>query len=304
MHAGTGWRRTMGLFAAWLLGGCAVGGEPELTSQAFDGGDSPLSDGDDHTGAITTGGLGSDDGSESADTSGGRPPDLGSCQDDSDCILPEGTCLEIQGHCEGGTCEHGAAAPGAPCDDAEPCTVSDACDGEGVCFGVPLDCGAGMCIGGECVDPGCPAGFADCNGQMGDGCEIELGTNANCGGCGDSCATGPNATGSCSGGSCSYQCQSPWENCDGDWSNGCEIPVGVPHQCDVTGINLTNGCWTAYCGNSANPNATNFGTFHCIDCATCRSPVAGQCQWCDHTSGVFYPADVCGCGGYEDLVCS
>lgn len=296
-------RWSTGFLLAWMLGGCAIGSGPELTSQAFDGGVTPTSDDDGATSSITTGGLGPEDtGPVDPDTSGGRP-DVGDCQDDSECILPEGSCLETQGHCEAGVCEHGAAAPGAPCDDAEPCTVSDACDGEGVCFGVPLDCGGGECIDGECIDKGCPKGFADCNGEAGDGCEVELGTDGNCGGCGDACTTGDNATASCNAGACEYQCQSPWDNCDGDWLNGCEVPVGVAHQCDDQGLNPSTGCWTAYCGNSADPNATNFGSFYCMGCSTCRVPGAGQCQWCDSASGTFFPADTCGCGAFEDLSC-
>ncbi len=288
------------------LAGCASGGEPEFTSQAFDGGPQTSADDAGATGSITTGGFGREDGDEDPDSSTGvrPPPDFGDCSDDSDCILPEGTCLEVQGHCDGGTCEHGAAAPGAPCDDGQACTISDACDGEGVCFGVELDCGAGECVDGECVDKGCAEGMADCNGDMNDGCEVQLGTDSDCGGCGDSCAPGANATGSCNAGSCDFQCQAPYDNCDGDWGNGCEVPVGVPHQCDASGLNPGGGCWTAYCGNSASADATNFGTFYCMDCATCRSPAAGQCQWCNHDSGQFYDADVCGCGTFEDLACN
>lgn len=298
-------RGSGGFLAMVLLGGCASGGGPELTSQAFDGGVMPTSAVDGATGSITTGGLGPDEsGAEDPDSSG-RPGvlDMGACQDDSDCIVPEGMCLEVQGRCELGVCEHGAADRGVACDDGEPCTVSDSCDAEGVCVGVVLDCGGGECVDGECIDPECPLGFADCNGDAGDGCEVMLGTDSDCGGCGDACLAGDNASASCNAGVCDYQCQAPFDNCDGDWLNGCEIPVGVPHQCDAQGINPTTGCWTAYCGNSANPDATNFGSFYCMDCSTCRSPAAGQCQWCNHTSGEFYRLDTCGCGEFEDLAC-
>lgn len=304
------------LLVAVVVGGCATGGEPELTGQAYEG-PGPADDG--ATAMMTMGDDASTEGEGDEDPTFPPPtadgpglPDLGSCSDDTDCVLPAGTCLEQYGHCDGGTCEHGAADPGTPCDDADPCTDGDACDGEGLCFGVTMECTApnaqgGQCIagGGGCMGLECVPGFADCNGDMmGDGCEVELGTDSDCGGCGDTCAGGPHADGTCMGGSCQFQCQSPWENCDGDWGNGCEIPTGVAHACDATGINQTNGCWTAYCGNSADPDATNFGTFYCMDCATCRSPAGGQCQWCDHTSGTFYPADACACGGYEDLACS
>ncbi len=294
-------------------GGCATGSEPDIPPQAFDGGATP-SDPTTTTGATTMAATGSAGPNDDGDEDPGVPPGDGDtavggeCDDNRDCIIPGGSCLEIQGHCELGVCQHGAADPGEPCDDGDACTQADACDGEGQCLGAPIDCsapnaGGGQCVDGACSGLECAAGWDDCNGDMSDGCERELGTDSDCGSCGDACSAGANATGSCSGGTCQFQCQAPWDNCDGDWTNGCEIPVGVPHQCDSNGINLAGGCWTAYCGNSNAAAATNFGTYHCMDCSTCRSPAAGQCQWCDHGSGNFFPADTCSCGGFEDLAC-
>jgi hypothetical protein len=284
-------------WAAWGAGGCATGGEPDLTSQAYDGGLDPTA------GGTTAGMTGATWGADDPDTADSASwPDFGSCSNDLDCILPAGSCLEVLGQCVGGFCQHGFAAPGASCDDGDPCTTTDACDGEGSCRGVAVDCGTGQCVGGQCVGGDCPAGFADCNGDAADGCEVQLGTNSDCSGCGDACSGAANATASCQAGACQYQCQAPYENCDGNWANGCEVPVGVEHSCSATGLD-PSGCWTPYCGNSGSPNATNFGTYYCMDCATCRVPAAGQCQWCNHTTGLFYPQEVCGCGSYEDLAC-
>ena len=36
----------------------------------------------------------------------------------------------------------------------------------------------------------CAAGFADCDGAAANGCEVDLGTAAHCGGCGAACAAG------------------------------------------------------------------------------------------------------------------
>jgi hypothetical protein len=292
----------MGMLLACTLAGCATGGEPELTGQAYDGPD-PTDDGSSTSASPITSGP-HDDGDEEPGTGGGSAglPDLGMCTDALDCVLPAGSCLEVLGECVDGLCEHGAAAPGATCDDGDPCTSADACDGEGVCYGIAIDCGTGECVDGECTGGDCPAGFADCNADTNDGCEVQLGTDTDCGGCGDGCNGAANADASCEGGICAFQCQAPYDNCDGDWGNGCEVPVGLEYQCSAGGLD-PNGCWTAYCGASASADATNFGTYYCMDCATCRVPSAGQCQWCNHTSGTFYPQEACACGTYEDLAC-
>lgn len=299
------------IVAAWALGGCATGDDPDLTGPAFEGLAS--------TGEAMTSTMAPDDSpattNEPADGSAGgsddgppMPPDLGTCQVDADCMLPPGFCLEQEGRCEDGMCQHVPSMAGSSCNDGDPCTEADACDGTGVCAGAPLECTApnaegGTCIDGACMGMDCVDGFEDCNADMSDGCEVSLGSDSNCSSCGDVCSGADHADGACVAGSCQIQCQAPWEDCDGNAANGCEVPVGVPHQCDASGLNPATGCWTAYCGNSASADATNFGSFYCMDCATCRSDGA-QCQWCDHASGNFFPLDTCACGSFEDDVCA
>jgi hypothetical protein len=136
-----------------------------------------------------------------------------------------------------------------------------------------------------------------------DGCETPLDTVTDCGACGEPCVAGAHASADCSEGSCHRDCQSPWENCDGDWTNGCEIPTGEPNRCDIDGLNDVDGCWTAYCGSSSDDYAVNFGDWYCFECTTCHVPSAGRCQWCSHVDGRWYPDDECACGTWEDLVC-
>jgi hypothetical protein len=66
---------------------------------------------------------------------------------------------------------------------------------------------------------------------------------------------------------------------------------------------MESGCWTAYCGQSDAPEATNFGMYYCSDCPTCNVPQPGSCRWCNHDSGQWYPAEVCTCDGYQNLAC-
>jgi hypothetical protein len=103
-------------------------------------------------------------------------------------------------------------------------------------------------------------------------------------------------------------CSAPWEDCDEDPSNGCEIPTETPNRCDADGLNATTGCWTAHCGNSANPDARNFGSWYCFECTTCNEPVAGTVTWCSHSTGRWFPQEAGSCVvddvDYEDLVCA
>jgi len=184
--------------------------------------------------------------------------------------------------------------PGETGDDCGPCDSPP-----GQCYADP-----GSCINGACDYAPTPDG-SDCDD--GDECT----SNDVCNGAG-SCVPGPatpcsaphTTGGTCQNGSCvGFQCIAPYDNCDGDWENGCEVPVGIPNQCDAGGLTPDGGCWTAYCGASNDVDATNFGTYHCLDCATCHEPSPGQWQWCNHTSGNWYPPEAGACGTSKDLVC-
>lgn len=176
----------------------------------------------------------------------------------------------------------------------------------------PCDSPPGQCYAspGQCINGACDYAPASDGVDCDDGEDCTIGDVCNgAGACvpgNPSPCSAPNTTGgSCQNGSCvGFQCVPPYENCDGDWENGCEIPVGIPNQCDANGLNADGGCWTAYCGVLNNPKAHNFGTYYCFDCANCHEPAQGQWQWCNHTSGNWYPAEAGGpCGGSKDLVC-
>jgi hypothetical protein len=222
---------------------------------------------------------------------------------------PTTTTTTASGSSSGSAPSVGCDAQGEPCDDQDPCTLSDACDAQGDCVGAPASCDfnhtqGGTCIDGMCQGMTCDVGWGDCDGNGDNGCETPLQGREACEVCAEPCVAGPNATAICNAGTCEYGCEAPFENCDGDWSNGCEIPTGVPNQCDAQGLNSTTGCWTAACGNSTDPDAVNFGSWFCFECTTCHSPAPGICQWCDHQSGTWYPTDSCACGAFEDLVCT
>jgi hypothetical protein len=126
----------------------------------------------------------------------------------------------------------------------------------------------------------CDDGFADCNGDVADGCEADLGSSvASCGACGvacgggdpvcdagvcrTACADGPtdlatdvrncgacghacsteHGTASCSGGACAITCDAGFGDCDGDVTDGCETSVAsTVTDCGACG----NACSAAH----------------------------------------------------------
>jgi hypothetical protein len=207
---------------------------------------------------------GADSGSDAGD-----PTLAPACEDD--CAVLPGDCFAAgSGRCEDGTCVFDPVAAGETCQTG--CDTGGFCDASGTCV--------------------CEAGDSSSGGVTED--------------CAVTCVVGEHATAAMCDemGACIVTCEAPWENCDADPANGCEVPVGLAHSCDASGINLEGGCWTAYCGTSESASATNFGTYHCMDCPTCTEPAAGQCRWCDHDTGNFFPTGSCVCGADLDAVCA
>jgi len=111
----------------------------------------------------------------------------------SPCALPSATAT-----CDAfGACAIASCMPGTQDCDGDPlngCEVDiqrdpDFCGG---CDVEPceVDHGTPGCTNGRCTVFSCSIGFRDCNENPADGCETELGTDENCSGCGDACASG------------------------------------------------------------------------------------------------------------------
>ncbi len=98
--------------------------------------------------------------------------------------------------------------------------------------------------GRNCVIDRCDDGWMDCNGIPDDGCEVNIDTDANCGGCGNSC--GPNAT--CTSRACS--CDMGWLDC----------PTGSPY-CEVPFSTSNCGACNIACGT--NESCTGAGECSC-----------------------------------------
>lgn len=98
----------------------------------------------------------------------------------------------------------------------------------------PSGCSNGVCFRGPCL-----AGYADCDGNPNNGCETNLISVNNCGGCGVTCPIYPNTTASsCVNGVCVVgPCVAGYQNCDGNAANGCEAFLATSvTSCGACGI--------------------------------------------------------------------
>jgi hypothetical protein len=79
------------------------------------------------------------------------------------------------------------------------------------------------CTAGTCGIAACNGGFANCNNNPADGCEVNTSTSVNhCGACGNTCFT-VNGTPACSNGQCFVAaCNAGFANCNGNAADGCE----------------------------------------------------------------------------------
>ncbi len=212
------------------------------------------------------------------------------CQDQ-----PNGTAIctpntQTIGKCDVSNCQK----PFGNCDN----DVSNGCEANedtdpNNCGGCGNKCAfahaSANCALGVCGISACDPGFADCNGNPSDGCEVNLNTDTNnCKACGAKCAPA-NAVGSCVAGACTVtSCTGNFQNCDGDPSNGCEADVATnashcgtcSTKCDST--HGTPGCSAGICtiacatgygncdgnvGNGCEATTTN-DPLHCGTCGT------------------------------------
>ena len=84
--------------------------------------------------------------------------------------------------------------------------------------------GTGVCALGLCQIAFCKGGFKDCNNDVKDGCEINLGTDLkNCGDCGKACPNVQNGAPVCNSGVCDIaSCNAPFKDCNNNYNDGCE----------------------------------------------------------------------------------
>jgi hypothetical protein len=103
---------------------------------------------------------------------------------------------------------------------------------------------AGTCAAGVCGLGACTAGFADCDANAVNGCEVNTATDlAHCGACGNLCRNfGPAGSSVCTAGACVPTCNAGYANCDGNANNGCEASVNTNFNCGGCGRACSGIC--------------------------------------------------------------
>lgn len=210
----------------------------------------------------------------------------------------DGTCVELQwslAHC--GACGH-ACGSNEVCSDGAcvpGCRSGRLCGG--VCVYLDTDvgnCGAcgrrcdasQRCDAGRCRVATCPTGTDDCDGDLGNGCEISISTSAdNCGACGHHCAGG----GTCADGACS--CPPGFELCLGP-GGYCAHVADDPFNCGSCEVHC-RGDTSCVGGRCVCPAGQTRCLYDCVDLQTDRS----QCGACGHAChyGEVCVGGVCQC---------
>ena len=218
------------------------------------------------------------------------PANCGMCG--TQCNLPNVTTAT----CTASTCGIGMCAAGfGNCNTSSTDGCETATTTTMNCGACGTACTAGMranvtptCTSGACQFP-CQTGFADCDGNVNNGCETDTRTSvAHCGVCRMACPTPTNATAACAGGTCGLgACTTNFGNCDGNVTNGCETNTqtsnahcgGCNRPCAAGQECQSGACVTLPCGGN--------GMICCATTPACTSPLTCQMSACGCASGTF-----------------
>lgn len=150
----------------------------------------------------------------------------------------------------GATCGLGKAdCDGKPDNGCESTLASDAAN----CGMCGKKCATAMNADGVCVSSACKLacqnGFAACDGNIENGCEVNTATDVNnCGVCKKVCPTGPNGTPACLKSACGFDCKPGYADCNGMGADGCESqPASDPNNCGLCGKQCTGKCVNGAC---------------------------------------------------------
>jgi hypothetical protein len=201
------------------------------------------------------------------------------------CSLPNASSQCTNGICSLSGCYSGwGNCDGSTPDGCEANTSSSVANCGSCGFSCSSVHGTAGCQSGACTIA-CSAGWANCDGNASNGCEVDTTTNANfCGGCSVGCTNAHGGT-SCVASTCVPQCAGGYSDCDANPNNGCETGVQTsPSNCGSCGhvcscSSGTPSCTAGVCGcgcapgwadcdgNTANGCEAQLNTL--LNCGTC-----------------------------------
>ncbi len=184
--------------------------------------------------------------------------------------------------CSAGTCGITCSAGFGNCDGTASNGCETALNTATNCHGCGVVCSfanaSGTCGASGCAFGACNAGYASCDGNAANGCEVNTQNDRNnCGGCGTVCGNGQ----VCSNGACVATCMTGLTNC----SNTCRNLQTDPSSCGACGTvcpsgpNATPYCSVATCGITCAAGFGNCDGNSANGCEAALNTVA-NCRGC------------------------
>jgi hypothetical protein len=248
---------------------------------------------------------------------GSDPKNCGACGNvcASDATNPN---LHDSGACTGGSCTVGTCDIGwgdcnsNPTDGCETGLQTDPlnCGGCKAFCMIPAN-GTPGCAGGMCIIGSCNTGYADCDMQLGNGCEVNLQTDVNnCGACKNACVL-PNATSACALSSCELvMCNAGFANCDMIASNGCEVNTTTDaNNCNSCGNICPSGphstpvCNSSVCAIVCDPGYLDCDNNPANGCEVNANTDAANCSACGKACSMNHATESCVAGACTIVTC-
>ncbi|MFO0609192.1 MAG: hypothetical protein U0324_38870 [Polyangiales bacterium] len=219
--------------------------------------------------------------------------------------------------CDAGRCVVGACNPGfADCDGAP----ANGCEVD--TRSTPASCGAcgrtcappnatAACASGACAIGRCNAGFADCDRNPANGCEVNTNTStAHCGGCGAACSSA-GGTASCAAGACGIACATGRGNCNMSAADGCEVDLNTAAaNCGTCGRacalpNASAVCAAGACAvGTCNPGFGNCDGAAANGCEVNTTNTVAHCGGCGRACSLPNATAACGAGACVVAACN
>jgi hypothetical protein len=160
----------------------------------------------------------------------------------------------------------------------------------------------GVCLAGACGLT-CAAGFADCDGNAANGCEVNTQTSiSHCGACGAVCARN-NAVVACMAGVCGITgCATGSGNCDSNPANGCETNTRLDSvNCGTCGRACVG---TQVCANGACQATCATGSTLCSGACVDTATNPANCGSCGRACALTNATAGCAAGACTLASCN